>query len=469
MLQIEAKNTYGIETDLIILVEKRPKARIWYTCFSRLKESFQLVVGIKQWDARKIEQINWLGEEAKLLEATQNTWRDGLKLLSKLSRSESASFSQSFSLPFLHIKTPPSSLRDWKHVDELVEILRVEPSCCEVSSIERPENMELHSTVFIKDSESSHVLPSQLAKLIRRPKLTKVLLVTNQPDSLSEHAAALQSEHGYVIQFFHPGSVGGHSITSRLCLLTQKSGYELLIASNGNSLGLWAAMSNNASQEVRIIETSKDYDEPMINYEATDPRSRIKVERIAPAAPDIEVGSIGNPLSLVMHISDKPAEQIAQGYVLQFYLEEKCNIYSHVLLLKPRNKKKISEIDLMLSCFPELSNLRIISEDNDEYDIRRNQMQSFGILDAFELRDKNSVDFIPEMLHNAISSLPRRIQIVPPRVVSLLTFPFVSVDQNFTMRALKDSRKKLDGIFATNSLPKCRKLQPPATLQTEVA
>lgn len=451
MLQIEGTETHGVETELIIVVENKRKATPWFKCFSRFSKSFRVIADLNQLHSRKKSQIEWLGGKASILEATQDTWEDDLKLLSRLAKSEMASFTQGITLPFLRVKSAPSQLHYWKHVNELIEIFRVEPSCCEVSPMITPEILESHTTILFEDIKSSNISPFQLSNLINRPKFTTVVFVTDQPEGLSDYAAALQHDHGYTIRFIHPGSLGAKSEASRFCFLTQDAGYELVVMDQSSN-GLLAAMSNNASHVVRLVETRNDNDGPIIKYEESDPRSRIQIEKLA-LDTEPGIGSKANPLSLLIHISNELEERIAQGYILQTYLEEKYNIYTKILL-QTRKKK---ESKLIKACLPRLQSLPTISVNNDEFGIRRNQMKTFGISGVFELDDMYAVDLIPDILQNTISSLPTALRRTAPDRVhsdippSLLTFPFLNMTQNFTIKAPQNFRERFDSMFALNS------------------
>eukprot|EP00546_Thalassionema_frauenfeldii_P021953 CAMPEP_0178897000 /NCGR_PEP_ID=MMETSP0786-20121207/1500_1 /TAXON_ID=186022 /ORGANISM="Thalassionema frauenfeldii, Strain CCMP 1798" /LENGTH=518 /DNA_ID=CAMNT_0020567495 /DNA_START=311 /DNA_END=1867 /DNA_ORIENTATION=- len=464
MLQIEATETHGVETELIILVENRRKATPWFKCFSRLSKSFRVIAGLNQLHSRKKSLIEWLGDKASILEATQDNWEDGLKLLNRLSKSELASFPQGITLPFLRVKSAPSLLHYWKHVNELIELLWVEPSCCEIPPMITPEILESHTTILFEDIKSSNILPFQLSNLIHRPKFTTVVFVTDQPEGLSDYAAALQHDHGYTIRFIHPGSFGANSEASRFCFLTQDTGYELVVTTDQSSIGLLAAMSNKASHVVRLVETRNDNDGPIIKYEESDPRSRMQLEKLA-LNTEPEIGSKLNPLSLLIHILNELEERIAQGYILQFYLEEKYNIYTKILL-QTRKKK---ESKLIKDCFPRLQSLLTISVNDDEFGIRRNQMKTFGISGVFELDDMHAVDLIPDILQNTISSLPTALRRTAPDTVhsdvppSRLTFPFLSMTQNFTIKAPQNFRERFNSLFALNrSALECEEVQFPS-------
>jgi hypothetical protein len=462
MLQLEASSKYGVTAELVVVGSDAPLSS-WSHCFPRIDTETKLVSDVKELNLKELEQEQWLGEMAVLLEASPDVWEDGLYLLKEHSHSKVARYTDDISLPFLRVSDLAPALSEWKHVEAVKDFLRINPECCTLPPIKVSEAIERETIVNLQSPDVPSIQPTQLLRLLDRPKWTRVVLVGNEPDgTVDDYATLLQDERGYVVQSVHKASLGGASMEARYCLL-QQSHHEM-IGSLDSPSSVWAAMSlNRDSATLPIIRLVGAEEEEVIRlqqtmYPSKDPRSRIRVESLPPPVPvnksltAYSLGSKERPISLVVQLASTSIDNIVYGYALQYLLRTSYNIET-TILLRRQEYKWIKMNGPVKKCFAQLANIDPIAAHTEQFDARRQQQQNSGLAQTFEISTPSSADeklaAIHQLLQNTTSwtSLPLPKNVTVSTTEPLITFPFVYLGESAQIRVDDGFQETFKTIF----------------------
>ncbi len=271
MLQIEAKQIYGVETRIVV-VDPKP----WGDdCFPCLGNKITFVSDSSELKVAELEQEQWLGEKAKLLEASPGVWQDGLYILQQHYRSKSARYASEISVPYMSVDRMTPGLTEWKYVPELLDLLRVDPMCCTLPLIESS------SPVLYFDSRFP-LQTDPLVQMLQDTNSPGLVLVGASTDNDDRNESLLLKLSGYAVQFVSQGSPG-YSEAAKYCFL-QRAGFALL-GSLDSPLSVWAAMANHEAQIIRLVDvdTKEASRLDTVTYPANDPRSRIQIQVLSPS------------------------------------------------------------------------------------------------------------------------------------------------------------------------------------------
>lgn len=269
MLQLEAKQTYGVETKIVV-VGSTPWGD---TCFPVVQNEITVLPDSSELQAAELEQEQWLGEKAMLLEASPGVWQDALYVLQQHYRSKSARYASEISLPHLRVDRRTPSLSEWKHLPELLDFLRVDQGCCTLSSTESSASVINFDSIFPWQQEP-------LVQMVRDANTTNVVLVGTSSDVKDEYELLLPKLSDFELQFVNEGSPG-YSEAARYCLL-QRAEFALL-GSADSHLSVWGAMANHYAQLVRLVDIdTKDASSiEQVKYPDADPRSKIQIQLLS--------------------------------------------------------------------------------------------------------------------------------------------------------------------------------------------
>jgi hypothetical protein len=467
LLQLEALENHGMHTQLVV-VGHNSSFNFWSECLPAL--DLKISTNLQELKRRELEQEKLFQENASFLEVSPTLWQEGLYFVQTHASSAAANFVGDISLPFLKVDTPPA-FHEWKRLSELKDAMMIHPNCCRLPKIKVSQQMEPHSVVYLE--EETPITPSQLVQIMDRPKWTRVVLVRDRPGTVLEYAKALQEERGYVIQAIHAASMGGATIPARYCLLAHDTGFEFIGAMH-SPLAQWAAIANNVSDVVQLIQSSPVHKD--VTYPGNDVRSRIHVRNLPiplRSSTSTLLGTSERPISLVVQlISEKPLTQIVRAYAVKHVLWKKYSIVSEVVLRR-QQQKWIKSANRIRKCFPEIAKLDYErGAFSDEFHIRRQQLRNMGLLDVFELTNVSQLDSVSSTLHDLKDFYaPPLRHLVPLNTEklwpSVMTIPYIYVTQNFTnVHVDTDFRETFNVVFKADesAARECGSLDSPETL-----
>ena len=443
MLQLEARKRHGVETELIVVGSIPWRSE----CFPNLQ--ITAVPDPSELKLKELEQDSWLDEKAILLEASPDVWQDALHILRKHYRSKGARYASEISLPFLRVDRMAPVVSEWTNVPELIDFLKVDPSCCTLPATMTSEDI-MRNTTVVNMERHSQLQPEHLGDLLKRTNATRIVLVGTTPENTNEYVSLLQNNLGYVAQSI-PITSPGFSEAARFCLL-QTTDCET-IGSLDSPLSVWAAIANRAAQDVRLVGDDMDDVSKLqqVKYADPDPRSNVrieyellssaknstKMEAIPQGGEDVmqQIGrssDASNVTSIVIQLSGELGNQLCKfafGYGLKWILEEDYHVTTNVILRHQEHRKWLTAWKSVKTCFPNLRDMDFSEGNTEEFEERLKQQQMWLGDGVFTLNGCQRETCIREQLDKLVGILSNATNPPPGIPVNAnITLPFLYAD-----------------------------------------
>jgi hypothetical protein len=356
MLQVEAKQRLGIETQIIW-----QGSLFWNSkCILNIFKDVFFLKDRSQFDKVRKQQEEWLSKQSKLLVVDSRNWHDALDLLNRLITSKKALFVNMISLPFIQIKNVPN-VHEWTHLLDLKPFFVVNRACC---SLNLPE-----SNHIIIDLNTS-LLPrlEMLSDAVTTNNGNDITLFDSSIQNLSKSFASWAEQKGYNLHFVNLKK-NNFSEISKYCLLQRKE--TTFVGSLDSPLNLWAGLVKSGNRVIQLSSNNISEVRKLrrISFPKDDPRSNnIRFETFQ------KFDESHNVLQIVIQLSGEMANQLSKlafAYGVKWILEEDYQTSSKIILRHEEKEKWIRARESVVTCFPKLRHLEFSEANTQEFTIEK--------------------------------------------------------------------------------------------------
>jgi hypothetical protein len=384
MLQLDASNNYNVTTKFIPKLTRNTQAML--DCFPYF--DMERRMDDEEFEARKQQQVEWLGDKAILLEPSFGLMEDGLVFLQEKLKDHKAKLGK-LSLPFLYADQS-ILIHEIKYMAQLRQMMEIKDSCC----TDVPTTNE---TVLFLDGRND-MTPNQTLAFLG--DTTQVVLVATDDNVVAQYTNVLP--HARVVTHTSP--------LSAYCLL--RLAQEEIVGPVQSELMQWAAIFNTRARR-RLYTTAKEVFVKDVSFkDEGDPRSGIvfevvdeagRVESVAseetPGSFDTRnkrtnvetienttnaeikgtvtlppLGTAANPVSLIIQLSGEMGNQLSKlawGYGMKWWLEDDYNVTTKVVLRHQDHSKWIGAAASVKKCFPKLRIMNFEEANTEEFNAIR--------------------------------------------------------------------------------------------------